>query len=136
MIGDFWMSGIGIGSDAYTTIYPSYALPGAKFALHSHNLFLQFWVETGIIGIVSLLAVILGFIKTVFSTGVVRKIKENDIAKILVALGAGFLGFMFQGLTDYVWYNYKMLMIFWIIIAIGVSGASILEEERKGGDSL
>ena len=136
MIGDFWVGGIGIGSDAYTTIYPSYALPGAKFALHSHNLFLQFWVETGLIGIVSLLAMILGFIKTVFSTSVVRKIKNSDIAKILVAMGAGFLGFMFQGLTDYVWYNYKILMIFWIIIAFGVSGAGILKEESKGGDSL
>jgi len=136
MIGDFWVCGIGIGSDAYTTIYPSYALPGAKFALHSHNLFLQFWVETGLIGIVSLVAVILGFIKTVFSTSVVRKIKNSDIAKILVALGAGFLGFIFQGLTDYVWYNYKILMIFWIIIALGVSGARILKEESKGGDSL
>lgn len=136
MIGDFWLSGVGIGSEAYTTIYPSYALPGAKFALHSHNLYLQFAVETGIIGIVSLLAVLLGYIKTVLSASVVKQIKKSDIAKILVALGVGFIGFMFQGLTDYVWYNYKILMIFWIVIALGVSGASILKEESKGGDSL
>lgn len=135
MISDFWVGGIGIGSDAYTTIYPSYALPGARFALHSHNLYLQFWVETGIMGIVSLLAVLLGFLKSVLSTSVVRKIKTSDMAKILVALGTGFIGFMFQGLTDYVWYNYKILMIFWIVIAIGVSGAKILKED-KGGDSL
>ena len=136
MISDFWLSGIGIGSEAYTTIYPSYALPGAKFALHSHNLYLQFAVETGLIGIVSLFAVLLSYIRTVLSASVARQIKQSDMAKILIALGVGFIGFMFQGLTDYVWYNYKMLMIFWIIIAIGVSGASILEKERKGGDSL
>lgn len=136
MIGDFWLSGIGIGSDAYTTIYPSYALPGAKFALHSHNLYLQFMVETGIIGIVSLLAVLLGYVRTVLASSVVKQIKKSDIAKILVALGVGFIGFMFQGLTDYVWYNYKILMIFWIVIALGVSGASILKKESKGGDSL
>lgn len=135
MIGDFWVGGIGIGSDAYTTIYPSYALPGARFALHSHNLYLQFLVETGIIGIISLFAVLFGFLKTVFATSVVRKIKISDIAKILVAIGTGFLGFMFQGLTDYVWYNYKILMIFWIVIALGISGANILKED-KGGDSL
>jgi len=135
IISDFWVGGIGIGSDAYTTIYPSYALPGARFALHSHNLYLQFLVETGIFGIVSLLCVLFGFLKTVFATSVVRKIKQSDIAKILVALGTGFIGFMFQGLTDYVWYNYKILMIFWIVIALGVSGAKILKED-KGGDSL
>lgn len=136
MIGDFWLSGIGIGSDAYTTIYPSYALPGAKFALHSHNLYLQFAVETGIIGIASLFAVLLGFIRTVLASSVVKKIKTSDTAKIMVALGVGFLGFLFQGLTDYVWYNYKILMIFWIIIALGVSGSVIFKEESKGGDSL
>ena len=135
MISDFWVGGIGIGSDSYTTIYPSYALPGARFALHSHNLYLQFLVETGIVGIVSLFGVLFGFLKTVLATSVVRKIKESDSAKILVALGAGFIGFMFQGLTDYVWYNYKILMIFWIIIALGISGANILKE-NKGGDSL
>ena len=136
MIGDFWLSGIGIGSDAYTTIYPSYALPGAKFALHSHNLYLQFAVETGIIGIASLFALLSGFLRTVLASSVVKKIKTSDTAKILVALGVGFIGFMFQGLTDYVWYNYKILMIFWIIIALGVSGSVIFKEESKGGDSL
>ncbi len=135
MIKDFWIGGIGIGSDSYTTIYPSYALPGARFALHSHNLYLQFLVETGLFGIVSLFCVLFGFLKTVFATSVVRKIKESDIAKILIALGTGFVGFMFQGLTDYVWYNYKILMIFWIVIALGISGAKILKED-KGGDSL
>ena len=135
MISDFWVGGIGIGSDSYTTIYPSYALPGARFALHSHNLYLQFLVETGIIGIVSLFGVLLGFLRTVFATSVVRKIKTSDIAKILVASGTGLLGFMFQGLTDYVWYNYKILMIFWIVIALGIAGSNILKNEQ-GGDSL
>ncbi len=131
MIGDFWLGGIGIGSDAYTTIYPFYALPGAKFALHSHNLYLQFWVETGVVGISSLLAVLLGFLKTVFATSVIRKIKTSDMAKLIVALGTGFVGFMFQGLTDYVWYNYKILMIFWIVIALGISGSAILKEKTE-----
>ena len=135
MIGDFWLGGIGIGSDAYTTIYPFYALPGAKFALHSHNLYLQFLVETSIVGIISLFAVLLGFLKTVFATSIVRKIKKSNMAKIIVALGTGFIGFMFQGLTDYVWYNYKILMIFWIVIALGVSGSKIIKE-NGGGDLL
>ncbi len=131
MIKDFWIGGIGIGSDAYTTIYPSYALPGARFALHSHNLYLQYLVETGIFGIISLLAVLLGFLKTTFKTTVLKRIKSSDIAKITVALGTGFVGFMFQGLTDYVWYNYKILMIFWIVLALGVTGAKILNEDKE-----
>ena len=136
ILRDFWLPGIGIGSDAYKAVYPIYALPGADFALHSHNLYLQFWVETGIIGITSLAGLALGFLKNVFSADIVKNIKKNDIAKLTVALGAGFIGFMAQGLTDYVWYNYKILMIFWIIIALGISGAAIMKEDNGGDTSL
>ncbi len=132
LLKDFWLPGIGVGSDAYKAVYPVYALTGADFALHSHNLYLQFWVETGIIGIVSLLALMKAFIKNTFSVSVVRNIKKCDVAKLTVALCAGFIGFMVQGLTDYVWYNYKILMIFWIIIALGISGSLIIKDSCGG----
>ncbi len=135
LLGDFWLPGIGVGSDAYKAVYPVYALTGADFALHSHNLYLQFWVETGVIGIVSLLVLAKAFVKNTFSVNVVKNIKKCDVAKLTVALGAGFIGFMVQGLTDYVWYNYKILMIFWIIIALGISG-NLITKEDCGGELL
>ena len=138
MIRDFWISGIGIGSEAFKMVYPVYSLAGADFALHSHNLYLQIWVEMGVIGIGSLLAMTVMFIKQVFSSNVIKQRKTDSKAKIVLALGAGFLGFMFQGLTDYVWYNYKILMIYWIIIALGISGVNILAQtaETEGGVSV
>lgn len=135
IIRDFWVSGIGIGSDAYKMIYPLYALSGADFALHSHNLYLQIWVEMGVIGIVSLCSMILAFIRQTFSAKITLYRKTDSAAKIVIALGAGVLGFLFQGLTDYVWYNYKILMIFWVMIALAISGANIVREEhaQEGG---
>ncbi len=135
LLKDFWLPGIGVGSDAYKAVYPVYALTGADFALHSHNLYLQFWVETGIVGIVSLLSLALAFLKNTFAANVVKNIKKSDVAKLTVALGAGFIGFMVQGLTDYVWYNYKILMIFWIIISLGISGNMIIRQECGGEHS-
>lgn len=132
LLKDFWLPGIGVGSDAYKAVYPVYALTGADFALHSHNLYLQFWVEAGIIGIVSLITLITGFIKNTFSVNVVNNIKKCDVAKLTVALCSGIIGFMVQGLTDYVWYNYKILMIFWIIIALGISGSLIIKDSCGG----
>ncbi len=135
IIRDFWVSGIGIGQEAYKSVYPVYALSGADFALHSHNLYLQVWVEMGIIGITSLFAVILMFVKQVFSKKVMMNRKTDSCAKIVVALGAALLGFLLQGLTDYVWYNYKILMIFWIVVALGISGVNLFSQnEEKGGD--
>lgn len=126
IIRDFWVSGIGIGSEAFKNVYPMYAKSGADFALHAHNLYLQIWVECGILGFASLLATLIRFIKQTFSFSVMAVKKDNDIAKFLIAIGAGLIGFLFQGLTDYVWYNYKILMLFWIILAFGVSGANLV----------
>lgn len=138
MIRDFWISGIGIGSEAFKMVYPVYSLSGADFALHSHNLYLQVWVESGIIGISALLAMTLMFVKQVFSSAVISARKTDSGAKIVIALGAGFLGFMFQGLTDYVWYNYKILMIYWIIIALAICGVNLMSKSSvdEGGVSV
>ena len=45
---------------------------------------------------------------------------------------------MFQGLTDYVWYNYKILMIYWIIIALAICGVNLMPKsfEDEGGVSV
>ncbi len=132
MIRDFWLSGIGIGSEAFTMIYPRYALAGANFALHSHNLFLQILVETGIMGIVSFLALIIAFVRQSFSLPVYQNRKKTTNA-ICIAICAGVLGFLFQGLTDNVWYNYKMVLIFWIMLAFAGSASA---PDFDGGDSL
>ncbi len=123
MIRDFWLSGIGLGSDAFSMIYPKYALDGANFALHAHNLFLQILAETGIMGLVTFLALILAVLRQNFSVVIYRK-RKTYTGAVVLALTAGILGYLFQGLTDNVWYNYKMVLIFWTVLAITGSAAA------------
>ena len=56
MLEDFWHCGIGVGEAAWDTVYPRYALAAIEMAPHSHNLYLQTWIESGLIGLVLLLA--------------------------------------------------------------------------------
>lgn len=51
MIGDNFLSGIGVGEAAWSRLYPLYAYQGVESAPHSHNLFLQIWLELGLFGI-------------------------------------------------------------------------------------
>ena len=129
LIGDFWMSGIGLGSDAFSMIYPKYALAGANFALHAHNLFLQIWVEMGIIGIVSFLAMIIAFIRQTFTLAVYKK-RSGVCGAVIIGAGAGILGYLFQGLTDNVWYNYKMVLIFWIVLGLVSAGVNVNNDKN------
>lgn len=128
LIKKFWLSGIGLGSDAFTMIYPKFALAGANFALHSHNLFLQLTVEMGIIGIVSFLALMVAYFKEAYSI-VLYKARSRFASIVTIAMASGVLGYMFQGLTDNVWYNYRMMFIFWVIISLTASGYDIVKHK-------
>jgi hypothetical protein len=51
-----------------------------------------------------------------------------------MALGMGVLALLLQGLTDYVWFNYRVLLMFWLAVglAVGISRSYFLERERAG----
>ena len=58
MIGDYWFSGIGFGNEAFQSVYPFYPYSGMETAAHSHSLFLQILVGTGVCGLIVFLIVI------------------------------------------------------------------------------
>ncbi len=53
MISDNTWSGIGIGEGAWDRVYPLYTYIGVEAAPHSHNLYLQIWLELGAIGLLA-----------------------------------------------------------------------------------
>lgn len=117
IIKDFWLGGIGPGSDSFSFVYQKYAASGAKFAHHSHNLFLQLAVELGIGGLLAFIALIIKFIKSSVIT--LARGREKTLYNAVVIAGtSGIIGLLFQGMTDYIWYNYKMLLVFWIVLAL------------------
>jgi hypothetical protein len=58
MLEDYWLSGIGVGEAAWGTVYPRYSLAAIETAPHAHNLYLQTWVQAGIVGLLLLAAVL------------------------------------------------------------------------------
>lgn len=130
VIKDFWLSGIGPGSSAFSLVYQKYAASGVAYALHSHNLFLQLLVELGIGGFLVFIALLLKYFKSSAQT-LIYENKKTLRATVTTACTAGILGLMLQGLTDYVWYNYKILLIFWIVLAFSTARSST---HKKGGD--
>jgi len=51
MISDHPITGIGVGEGAWRQLYPLYTYMGVEQAPHSHNLYLQIWLELGLTGI-------------------------------------------------------------------------------------
>ncbi len=136
MLKDFWLSGVGPGQEAFTQVYPFYSY-SAIVAPHSHNLFLQIMVESGILGIILFAILILVFIKKL-AMGYQVQGKTGELSVAMVGIGSAVVGFLVQGLFDNCFYNYRVFMIFWSVIALGVAAASVAKskaaEEEKTND--
>ena len=130
MIRDFWVSGIGMGSEAFTEIYPFYSYSGIV-APHSHNLFLQIIVESGVGGIAVFLLILIMFLKKMM-TGWQYGGKSNPASVMITALSAGVCGFLLQGMFDNCFYNYRVLLVFWCVIGMAAACVKVL----KKGDEL
>lgn len=133
---DFAGSGIGIGTDAFTKVYPLYALSGIEIAPHSHNLFLQTAIETGLPGLLILLLIIVLFIQSAFTF--YKKCKNGVMkrGKLLSLAGfSGLMGVLLQGMTDYIWYNYRVFLMFWVVMGL-TAAVQRISAETDGCETI
>ncbi len=116
LASDYALTGIGVGREAFGRIYPYYSFAGIETAPHAHNLFLQLFIEVGIFGFIIFGAVLICMLQSGFSLAKCGEDKEVR----LIGCGAlcGVLAALLQGMTDYVWYNYRVFFIFWIVIGV------------------
>ncbi|MDD6735850.1 MAG: O-antigen ligase family protein [Clostridiales bacterium] len=126
MLKDFWIGGIGMGEGAFRRVYPIYSY-NAIIAPHSHNTFLQMLVEGGIGALMiflSMMAVTLRRLALVY-----RNNCKGSMAQLTaLAIGSGICGFLLQSMFDYTFYNYRMMAMFFMIIALGISLQYVKEE--------
>ncbi len=126
MAQDYWPSGIGVGSEAFAKIYPRYALSGAAFALHAHNFYIQVLAEVGVFGVLALILVLFAFYKNIFAS--YWDTQDKFLSTFLIAGCAGMTGFLLNGLFDNVWYNYRMVLVFWTMIALSAVACNLAKE--------
>lgn len=120
MVRDFWISGIGMGSEAFTEVYPFYSYNGIV-APHSHNLFLQILVESGIGGILVFGLILLLFLKRMMAGYQAGGGKGAPLSTMIVAISAGICGFLVQGMFDNCFYNYRVMLIFWCVMGMAMA---------------
>lgn len=118
IIKDYWQSGIGIGEEAFEKIYRLYATVGIENAPHSHNLYMQILVELGIVGLVAFVALMLVWAQSAFTLHVSERRCEKMYSN---AIFCGIVAVLAQGMTDYIWYNYRIFLMFWLLIGLGTA---------------
>lgn len=116
MIKDHIAWGIGMGTEAFRLVYPEYSLAGIEGAPHSHNLYLQICVELGAGGLAIFLLAVFFFWQHCFTA--IKKTNEKYIRLSAAGGLCAVTGFLLNGLTDYVWYNYRVYLMFWLVVSI------------------
>lgn len=114
MLKNFWICGIGPGEQAFRNVYHYYSYTGI-IAPHSHNLYLQLIVESGICGLVVFISAIVIFFKNMINT----QNKGRSWGIYATAFASAVAGFMVQSMFDYTFYNYRVLGIFFMVLAMG-----------------
>lgn len=118
MLEDYWLTGIGTGLPAFSQVYPKYSLSGIESAPHSHNLFFQIITEHGITALIIFIIIILLYVQSVFTF---NKFETRKTKLAASALMCGIIAVLAQGMTDYIWYNYRVYLIFWLIVGLTVA---------------
>ncbi len=133
MLKDFWVTGIGLGTgvpnETFMKIFHRYPLDPTMWTYppHTHNLYLQVWIETGLAGILTFIWFIARMIKkgmkSVFGS---KNIEANHI---IMAGISGLSGSLVMGLAEYTWFYPRAMLFFWIAGGITMAGIGITAKE-------
>lgn len=132
VIKDYWITGTGLGTDVFKKIVQNYALYTTSTPPHSHNVFVQLWIETGIVGILSYLAFLVGLVK--------RSIinicgKADQCTKNYIIAGiSGLIGVCVVSLAEYVWFFHRVMILFWVVTALIMASINIAANEEPAAE--
>lgn len=119
MLRDFFIGGIGMGEKAFNSVYPFYSY-NAIIAPHSHNLYLQLVTESGIAALAVFIVCMVIFIRRMTSIYNGNE-KTSESSMLAVGFISGLSGFLLQSMFDYTFYNYRVMAMFFMFMAMGMA---------------
>ncbi len=117
------------GDAAFNKVYPAYCF-NSIVAPHSHNLFLQIMCDGGICALAVFLVLLFVYFRMMCAA--LRREEDRTSRLLQVAFISGIGGFLVQAMTDYSFYNYRVMFLFWVCLALGgVAARRTLLKERS-----
>lgn len=130
MFTEYWKAGVGLGTDVFMGVCKNYYQYTAKVPPHVHNLYIQIWIEMGIMGIATFVWFIGRLVKKCILS--LSNKAEANINNILIAGICSIVSVLVMALAEYIWYYPRVMLIFWVIVAIVLAALSITMRKREG----
>ena len=139
MLNDYWFTGIGLGAGdknrMFMKMIQNYSLQlvdpygvSGYVPPHTHNLFYQVWIETGIVGIISFTWMLI----RIFRQSIIAIYKKCDTkaVNLIIAGISGLAGCLLIGTKEYVWFYPRTMVFFFINLGIIYAGIAITKKKK------
>lgn len=123
MLRDNYVTGVGLGQ--FKELYKIYSFGAAK-SFHAHNTILMIFIETGLLGLISFVFMMIAWARDIITA----MTKKKNVGFIEVSIMAGIIGCSIQGMVDHIWHNYDIMLIYFVLLGIGSASASLSMQDR------
>ena len=100
-----------------------------SFPIHTHNNYLQMWGETGILGLISYLAVLLHGLKS--GVKAYYQTMDRQVRHILAAALGAFCGILVIGVAEYTWFYPRNMFIYWFLFGVIMTCVKLSRNSRR-----
>ncbi len=128
-IREYFWGGVGYGNAAYTEIYPQFAYAGMEAAEHTHSLYLQILFGMGIFGLLVFCVAL--FLFAQMNLEYLRDGKNTELRWMVLACICAITAALIMGIFDFVWYNYRVFFLFWVIIGLSCACVRVGNAEQR-----
>lgn len=128
MLKDYIVTGVGLGTDVFMNIVSKYKIYSSKVPVHTHVMYMQIWVEMGLMGIMSFIWFVFRTVKSSI-TNILEK-SNPYYTNILMAGVSSLLGILTMAAVEYVWYYPRVMLFFWVDVAIVMAALSTLRVRK------
>ncbi len=117
---------VGAGLSGYQTRIEKYHSEDyIETFMYPHNIILNFWVETGLFGLVAILWIIFSTIQLLIR--LVERVQLSERHLVMSVFG-GFVAILAHGLVDVPFFKNDLAILFWVFVGLALIGTKYAKE--------
>lgn len=121
MFPRYGFSGIGNGTEAFGSVYPTFFIGNTDAVSHASSLLMQLTITLGFVGIAIFFLSLFFILQSSFSYG---RSCSNKLSKSRIMTYAGMCGLLaatIWGINEFIWFEPRMMLFYWELAALTVS---------------
>lgn len=130
LIRDYGFRGVGLGTDVMTKVFQHYpTMFDGNYPIHTHNHYLQLWVELGFFGVIAFMAMVIQNVKIAIKC---FYSSTNREAKSILAAGVGALcAISAIGMMEYIWFYPRVMFVYFFLLGVIVAAAKLAKKKNQ-----